>query len=242
MDKNKNQLAECEEIMNKVVRDSDLYDVLEEIKPRPGLFLGTNNLKNLNQFLNGFFYGQYKYNKICEEQTDIFPLSFWFFHEFVKNYYNKYESTSGWCNMILSEVASEEKALNKFYELIDVYKNLRITNSWEIIVDEEMNSILQKSTKAPRYSKSIEELEILKPFFPILEKIIILELAGNYGYLCALETEEKIVLLKVIKTTKSSYQNYFDNIFDKKLIWKEIRFDDKLTKGYYTMPGLGMFK
>ncbi|WP_375238300.1 hypothetical protein [Aurantibacter sp.] len=62
------------------------------------LYIGSDSILTLRTFLDGFY-------------------------DFVVNYYNYFESTSGWSNIILKESdGNEQKAIKQFFVLYDLFK------------------------------------------------------------------------------------------------------------------------
>lgn len=84
------------------------------------MYIGALSVTRLSAFLDGYR------SAVCEFKDsfdDRSPLSF---HDWAAMKLGHYESTSGWCNMLLeTEKGDEEKAFAHFFELLDEYKNRR---------------------------------------------------------------------------------------------------------------------
>jgi hypothetical protein len=97
---------------------NNLYEHLDQIRERPAMWIGNVSVSKLDTYILG-------YNACCHIkgiEENLFP-SWNIFHEFVKRKTNFSESTSGWCNMILTHCAGdEEKAFAVFYEYFDEFK------------------------------------------------------------------------------------------------------------------------
>jgi hypothetical protein len=92
----------------------DLYDVLDKMRERPAMYLGSTSITRLEAFINGFQIGQ---NGETQEQP-----SFDGFNDFIDNYYNNFD-VAGWRNKILADhYGNQEEAIRKFYELLDEFR------------------------------------------------------------------------------------------------------------------------
>ncbi len=95
-------------------RKVKFYDLLESLRKRPGMYLGSASITLLEAFLNG--YGTF------HEQIDYGNPSFEGFNDFVGKFYGKY-TTAGWKNLILSDhYGNESEALDRFFVLLDEFK------------------------------------------------------------------------------------------------------------------------
>lgn len=90
------------------------YDLIENLKKRPAMYLGKASITLLEAFLNG--YG------VFNEQIDYGQPSFDGFNDFVGKFYGKH-TTAGWKNLILADhYGNEEEALDRFFVLLDEYQ------------------------------------------------------------------------------------------------------------------------
>lgn len=82
------------------------------------MYIGALSVTRLSAFLDGYR------SAVCEFKgsfDDRSPLSF---HDWAAMKLGHYESTSGWCNMLLeTEKGDEEKAFAHFFKLLDEYKS-----------------------------------------------------------------------------------------------------------------------
>jgi hypothetical protein len=74
-----------------------LYDLLNKISVRTGMYIGEQKLSNLRSYINGFEAAMYTANI----KNNTIP-AFSGFHNWVAEKYGFYESTAGWQNMILA--------------------------------------------------------------------------------------------------------------------------------------------
>jgi hypothetical protein len=97
----------------------NLYELIAQIKVRPGLFFDEQNISALHYFISGYVQAC-AINGIEENETPPFGE----FHEFVRGKTNFSESTSGWKNMILSFCNKDEaKAMVLFFILFEEFTN-----------------------------------------------------------------------------------------------------------------------
>lgn len=95
--------------------------LLQDIKERPGVYLGCKSLSALSQFIGGFRLAKSHY-KINE--PDEFEVVSEDFHDWVASKTGFTESTLGWCSMILSTTENEAQAFDRFYELVEEKQRL----------------------------------------------------------------------------------------------------------------------
>jgi hypothetical protein len=97
-----------------LVEKDDLYDILDKMRERPAMYLGSLSITKLESYINGFFQGQ---NGETQEKP-----SFDGFNDFIDNYYNNFD-VAGWRNKILAKhYGNEQEAITKFYELLDEFR------------------------------------------------------------------------------------------------------------------------
>ena len=139
----------------------DLYQHLDQIKFRPALYLGGLSISKLESYING-------YNAAChfkgiEEQL---KPRWELFHEFAKRKTNFYESTGGWCYMILSHCeGDEEKAIELFFEYFDEFRKGET-------LSEFIKTLVPKHKQDMDFDKITDfywyEYQELKPIIPEL--------------------------------------------------------------------------
>ena len=117
-------------------RKYSIYDALETIRKRPGMYVGDIDLNAINTYLSGYWMAMND-----ADFDDVSNPEFSKFHEFVRARFNYVESTAGWANMIKAVVIGldseniywenydkdmtfeqQNEALALFYKLIDEFK------------------------------------------------------------------------------------------------------------------------
>jgi hypothetical protein len=95
-----------------------IYNVLEKIKGRPGMYIGKPSITILRHFLVGYVFARSELGiELSEEDTDFCEN----FQLWVQNRYNVRTSNS-WANIILLFTRDEKDALNCFFKLLDEFK------------------------------------------------------------------------------------------------------------------------
>jgi hypothetical protein len=95
--------------------DESIKELLNQIKKRPGVYLGKSDIFLLQAFLFGF--------RIALETLDmneriIVPLDF---HDWVAKKYHLNSSVAGWASIIYER--EKESSVEKFFELLEEYKS-----------------------------------------------------------------------------------------------------------------------
>ena len=172
-----------------------LYQMLERIRRRPGIWIGTPDINKLKIYIDGYRQALMDAGIYAgKSQSSLFPLDFWFMHEFSKIKTHSYESTSGWANLILEECGgNHQKALERFYEYLDEFCSLRAVGMRKAILTEE--NILAHDKMVYSYSR----VGMSKtPIYDSPKAVYIIELSRNSGFLCAVETDNDIQLKRYI--------------------------------------------
>ena len=112
-----------------------IHSVINCIRKRPGMYLGSNSITALSHFLNGYTIAESDFG--ADFQRELFTLDFHFMHDFVKMRFNE-ENNIGWCNNILNYCDNnEEKGLEIFFELYDEFKNIKMKRCYKAVLSEE---------------------------------------------------------------------------------------------------------
>jgi hypothetical protein len=74
-----------------------IYDVIDKIRPRPGMYIGDSSPNSLFVFLEGYRMAMSEAG--VPEASDPPLIGF---HDWVASKFGFYESTPGWANMILA--------------------------------------------------------------------------------------------------------------------------------------------
>lgn len=97
---------------------ANIYTIIDQIRPRPAMYLGRLSVTSLENFLSGYAIALQEFNIEMTETP-----SFYDFHDWVAMKLGYYESTGGWCRMLLeAENQDEEKALERFFLYLDEFR------------------------------------------------------------------------------------------------------------------------
>ncbi|MFB2894120.1 hypothetical protein ACE1CI_14515 [Aerosakkonemataceae cyanobacterium BLCC-F50] len=100
------------------VKTEYLYNLLERIKERPGMYLGKRSITRLNMLLIGYSQARMELGLPRTKQECEFDN----FQEWIQERYN-ITSSHGWDSIILFYSADERDALEKFFELFEKFRN-----------------------------------------------------------------------------------------------------------------------
>jgi hypothetical protein len=95
-----------------IPKAENLYQLIEQIKVRPAMYLGSTTITALQNFIDGYNFACY----IKDVEERLSP-PWQDFHEFVRARTGFAESTGGWCYMLLHHCDGDETvALALFFE------------------------------------------------------------------------------------------------------------------------------
>lgn len=130
----------------------DIFDMIDMIRKRPGMFIGSNSITPLIHYLNGFQAAEREYG-ICQKRK-LFPLPFRYMHEYTQ-YRLQVHSTIDWCRQILNSCdGDEETALQKFFEFYDGFKQVGMNRYWKAILSEDNIAWNDQMKGARRFDSS----------------------------------------------------------------------------------------
>ncbi|BAY96449.1 hypothetical protein NIES37_03820 [Tolypothrix tenuis PCC 7101] len=95
-----------------------LYEMLEKIKQRPGMFLGKSSITRLRAFLDGYMSSREDLGLPPTQQE----IEFNQFPDWIQTRF-KITSAQGWDSIILFYSTDERDALNNFFELFEQFRN-----------------------------------------------------------------------------------------------------------------------
>lgn len=112
----------------------DIYDLLVELKKRPGMFLGNGyNFQSLSSFITGYLFGRGDKELSKEPYND-----FGYFNTWIVGHLSDRYSSLGWYWFISERNPNDdEKAFAEFFEFLEVFKNSKKSVS-ELGLGKEM--------------------------------------------------------------------------------------------------------
>jgi hypothetical protein len=100
------------------VKSEYLYEMLQNIQQRPGMYLGKCSITRFRSFLDGYMASRQDLGLPLTEQE----LEFEKFQDWVQERFD-IKSSQGWDSIILFYSADEKDALNNFFELFEKFCN-----------------------------------------------------------------------------------------------------------------------
>ena len=96
----------------------DFYQLVQEIKKRPTLYLGRASIFDFQSFYHGYILAR---NQLGLPKT-IEEKEFEEFLEWIRSIY-PVKTRQSWANIVLFHSADERDALNKLFELFEDFRN-----------------------------------------------------------------------------------------------------------------------
>lgn len=177
-----------------------IFNLIDNIRKRPGMYLGGNSITALSHFLDG--YQAAERELAADRNRGLFPLSFRYMHEYT-GYRLKDHSNMGWCNQLLRSCdGDEEAALWKFFEFYDGFTRVRMRRYWKAILSGDniaWNNRMEHSYRMrPKVSETgfytVKEMSFVKEpiyFDPLAVYVIELTIPA---YILVVETASSIRL------------------------------------------------
>ena len=91
----------------------ELYDLLDQIQAKPGLYIGTPSISNLYMFLNGYQFARRQLKLPLSEQEQEFRT----FQPWLQRHF-AVQTTASWSQLILAQVGDETQAFAHFFALL----------------------------------------------------------------------------------------------------------------------------
>lgn len=110
-------------------------NLIDMVRKRSGMFLGSNSISALWNFLDGYHAAELEY--AIYQTGNFFPLSFRYMHEYT-GYRLHDRSNMGWCAQILKACdGAEDVALQKFFEFYDGFIRVRMKRYWKAVLTKD---------------------------------------------------------------------------------------------------------
>lgn len=100
------------EVRSKEVKVSTLYDLLDKIRQKPGIYIGAPSLSSLHMFLCGYTFSRQEQNlALTPEEQTFEKFQAWTQQRFQIN------ASVSWAKIILLHTADERAGFELFFEL-----------------------------------------------------------------------------------------------------------------------------
>lgn len=110
-----------------------IYNILDNIRKAPILYLGGKSITSLLHYLDGYQAAERELG--AKRNGELFPLPFPYMHDYVTYRLKNPRSAMGWHEQILRSCdGDEEEALWKFYELYDGFIRVRMRRYWKAVL------------------------------------------------------------------------------------------------------------
>ncbi len=198
-----------------------LHRMILQIQTRPGMYLGSIALTPLEHFINGYQAAERDYG--INWHGYLFPLNFYYMHNFADFWLKTECLCAGWCYNILTVChGDEEKALNLFFDLYQEFRQLEMKRYWKAILTKEnieWNDNMEHACIMGEYGK--------EPIYKNPIALYVLELTIP-AYMLVVETEREVhteaLFFSSAEGTKknSRIQGGVEKYFGKINIWEEV--------------------
>lgn len=148
-----------------------IYDMLDEVSRRPGMYIGSEKLDNLVNFIEGY---QYCSRQHKHKYRSLYPLPFGLFRSYCAMKFHK--SPAAGFEGILLQICHEdqEKALHKFFEVLHEFRQNTCVTMCRLfeLSEENMNYYLTGKGIVRHCSdgtvQTIYEYQQVKQFYHIV--------------------------------------------------------------------------
>jgi hypothetical protein len=96
-----------------------IYDLLEMMRVRPGMWIGQPSITRLSIFIQGFVSGVRAAHESLEGEAPLFHG----FHDWIAARLGRPKNGHGWSDMLLDSTGgNEELAFEKFWQELDAFR------------------------------------------------------------------------------------------------------------------------
>ncbi|MDJ1501192.1 hypothetical protein [Xanthocytophaga agilis] len=164
----------------------DIYQLLDKIKPRPGMYLGKGSISALAQFIGGY---DYAFHSLGIDNPEMPP--FHMFHEWAAHRFNWYEATAGWSHIILQECeGNEARALDVFYQVLEDFKRLIPIAITKVSIQPENRAFYEARQAETRQLFKLNSDEYTSV---IADTLYLIEFSDLFGYYIYEVTNDKVI-------------------------------------------------
>ncbi len=119
---------------------STLFDLLEKIKTKPGLYLGTASITSLRMFILGYRFARSELSITnTETESDFYKK----FQPWLQNRLS-IRTVNGWDKIILLTCTDEKAAFDYFFQLLDEFRQRDKSQDIDPILVESSSTNTEK--------------------------------------------------------------------------------------------------
>ena len=117
-----------------------LFEFLERVKEKPGMYIGTTSVTHLRLFLVGYRFARAELNiSSSDEEIDFYRN----FQPWVQKKMRVY-TTNSWDKIILIQSANEKEAFHAFFVFLDEFRQRDKSQDIDPILVESSSSNIEK--------------------------------------------------------------------------------------------------
>ena len=209
--------------MTKEIEIENIYNLIDLVERRPGMYIGDARISSLRSFLDGYQFAATVHNI---EKKQVFP-PFWYFHEWAMHKYGWGESTAGWKNIILEENQNDEElALTKCFELLKEFRTLKPKS----IKRSKLNqtNIKFHHSENCKIKRSIDPVrQLTGPLYENADEIFIVEFSHNFGFSIFVRLNDESIGLDWRERFKTNEEavDKSETLFGESLNWEYLTGD-----------------
>ncbi len=176
-----------------------MLELLDKIRPRPGMYIGYHSPTHLHSFLSGVSFAS-NYNSSDTEQPN-----FGDFHDWIAKRLNYSESTSGWAYMIEDQRKDKEEALWLFFELLDEFRGIKHESlqSTEYLPQYKLDTSWRGYSRRKKVRGTIKAIPKPRPTKLLIRKMNLSEI---YFSLIALNEKEEVLDVRTSLNLENIYK------------------------------------
>ena len=202
--------------------DEFIYNAINKIRKRPGMYLGRNSIVALDNFIGGYCMALFDLQAPVSES--LLPLHFGLLHYYVANHYGVGKTAKGWRTLILEACGNNESsALDKFWGIYDAFCELKIVAGHHCVFSEKAIEYHHNNPVAHRLLDGNTQPIFYKN--PI--EAYVFELSTAAGYICIVHSESCFELKRNIYPKKEDWYSALNNTFGQ-LNWAAAELNESL--------------
>jgi hypothetical protein len=179
-----------------------MYELIDSIRTRLGLYIGHESPTNLHSFLNGYIYG-----KELHKKEDFGRGEFGGFDDWVAQKLSYTASTSGWAYMIADQRSDDREGIWLFFELLDEYRNIQNEEIGRVVYNENKHKIDCSWGGYAKFKKIRGTFKAIKKANPTEIIIKKMNFAQNCYSLVAVNDKNEVLFMRYEENVEGCIKN-----------------------------------